>query len=494
MALFRKKPPIDDGSAPEAEADFIPQPDKAAKWFQHARTSADSFNFDYALSCYASGLRLDPTTMSAHVAMLEVAVRYVNNGGKPAPGKEIRSFEDGTPMGKFIAAEFEWMKDLKNPKVAIKTLDAAVKAKQIEYGNWIAPRVYTLIRGQKKHSKGQLMQAMQLFRAVGAWDESLSVGEMARELDPSDSDLDVELKNLTAQRAMDQGGYDAAVGEEGGFLQSVKDIEKQKELIEEESLSGGGTAEERNLERARHAYEENPLSPENINKYAQLIKKQATPEAEQKAYDLYMKGFEEIGEYRFRMYAGDIKIEALEWKIRRLDEKLEQNPDDVAAQSERDAAWSEILELKEGEYTERIKRYPTDRFRKYDLGAVLFELGKFGDAMEQFQASKDEPKLRVRAGHLLGKCFLSEQWYPEAIGEFEEALSAIDATEKERELALKYDLMLALLESAREDSSLEAAKQAKEICSEIARKNIAYRDIRIKRKEVDEVIKGFTPG
>ena len=37
-------------------------------------------------------------------------------------------------------------------------------------------------------------------------------------------------------------------------------------------------------------------------------------------------------------------------------------------------------------------------------------------------------------------------------------------------------------------ASLEMAQRAKSICSEIARTNIAYRDIRDRRREVDEVI------
>jgi histone H3/H4 len=57
---------------------------------------------------------------------------------------------------------------------------------------------------------------------------------------------------------------------------------------------------------------------------------------------------------------------------------------------------------------------------------------------------------------------------------------------------VRYDLMLALLEAAREENSLEIARKAKTICSEIARKDITYRDIRTKRREVDELIKSIS--
>ena len=78
--------------------------------------------------------------------------------------------------------------------------------------------------------------------------------------------------------------------------------------------------------------------------------------------------------------------------------------------------------------------------------------------------------------------------------DFQSAADAIDVTERDRELPIKYDLMLALIEASREEGDTEMAKMAKSICSEIARKDITYRDIRLKRKEVDEVIKELTGG
>jgi hypothetical protein len=52
--------------------------------------------------------------------------------------------------------------------------------------------------------------------------------------------------------------------------------------------------------------------------------------------------------------------------------------------------------------------------------------------------------------------------------------------------------MVALLEAAREEEDVDLARQAKNICSDIARKDITYRDIRARRKEVDQLIKTLT--
>ncbi|MHC5023004.1 MAG: tetratricopeptide repeat protein [Planctomycetota bacterium] len=492
MALFRRKsgePPEDDNSGGKPEDDFSPQPDKARTWFEYARTAADSYNYEYALTCYANGIRLDPEPMSAHEAMFSVALQYCNSGGKPASSKEIRQIGDTHPVTKFAAAEFAWMKDIHKSSLAVKALEAAVKAEQLEYGNWIAPRVLNLLARAKKMSKSGLLQAKDLFTKVGAWNEAIRAGELAYQIDPTDNTLAAEIKDLAAQRAMDQGGYEAAAGKEGGFREFVRDADRQRELIEDEAITQSESAEERLLARARAEYENNPDVPDILGKYAQLLKKSGDPEAEQEAHRIYVQGFEKTGEYRFRMAAGDIRIDQQRRAIRALHTRLEESPADDGLQAQLDEARKALLRLQAEEYEERVQRYPTDRRLKYEHGLVLVDLERFDDAMAQFQAAKDEPKLRVAAGYHLGRCFAAEGWHREAIGEYKEALGSIEATEKELELTIRYDLMVSLMGEARVEKSIELAREALDICSSIARRDITFRDIRNRRKELDQLLK-----
>jgi len=471
---------------------FQPQPEKARRWFDHARTAADSTNFEYALSCYANGIRLDPETMSAHEAMLEAAVQYMNRGGKPASSREIRSIEDSHPVSKFAAAEFAWMKELTNASLALKTMEAAEKAAQGEYAHWIAPRVLNLLMRQKKLSKSMLMQAKDLFFAAGAWDQALAVAQKALQIDPSDNDLSHEIQDISAQRAMDQGGYEKAATQEGGFRAFVKDSEKQRELIESETIASNASIDQRNLERGRLAYEKAPTHPEAIAAYAQLLKKEGTPQAEELAHQIYMKGFADTAEYRFRMNAGDIRLDQARRKVELAIQRLEELPGDPTLQAELDEARKAAAELEHTEFNERVARYPTDRYLKVRLGEVEFSRGQFEDAMECFQQAKDEPKLKVRAQHMLGRCFAAESWHSEAIDEYKEAIAAIGPLEKDMELDIRYDLMVSLLAKAKVERSADLAREALDICSGIARKDITYRDIKSRRKEVDQLIRDLS--
>ncbi len=491
MAIFGwKKGSGDDkgggnGTATGGPGDFTPQPEKAQKWFNHARVYADSTNYEAALHAYANGIRLDPDTMSAHEAIWEVAIKYMNKGGKPATGKEIRELEDGHAVSKFAAAEFAWMKEILNLSLAIKTLESAVQAGQREYGKWVAPNVMKLVPKQKKVSKGQMVQLKDLFKQVEAWTEAIAALAKAKELDPRDGALDHEYKDLSAQRAMDQGGYDRAAGKEGGFRNFVKDSEKQRQLIEQESIVTSQSTDERNLARAKDAYEKTPSIPDVINQYAQLVKKQATPQAEQLAYEIYMKGYQDTGEYRFRMAAGDIRLE----QARRIFEALEAKGDAGAAEARKN-----YLDLEAQEFEERVAKYPTNRDMKIRLGEIELGRGNLDNAMAQLQAAKDEPKLRVRAGHLLARCFAAEGWHREAIDEFRDALQHLDGADKDRELSIRYDLMLSLIAEARKSRGVDLAREALDICSGIARKDITYRDIRTRRREIEDLQKELGGG
>ncbi len=489
MALrFTRKKPDDaeesnDGG--KQEQAFEAQPERARGWFEHGHKAADP---DYALTCFANGIRLDPSPMSAHEAMFAAAIKYT---GKPAAGKEIRKIDGSHPVEKFAAAEFAWMKDLNSAPLAVKFLEASVKARQwaAEVGRWHCPRILAVLRRQKKPSKTMFLAAKDLFPELTAWDEALAAGMDALTLDPGDVNLENELKDISAQRAMDQGRYEEAAGEEGGFRKFVKDPEKQRELGEAGSIAGGLDVAGRNIERARKEYEQSPEVPDVINQYAQLLRALATPETLDQAYAIFMKGHTVTGQYRFRASAGDIRVSQARAKVTALQDKLDQPGSNSELQAEIDAARSELLDLQHTEYTARIKEYPTDRLIKQQLGEVLFELGKFDDAMQCFQEAKDDPKLRVRATHMLGRSFAAETWHDDAIKEFKEALERVEPGDKETELSVRYNLMVSLMEFARDEKSLESAREALEICSSIVRKDITYRDIRACRSQVGELIK-----
>jgi len=469
---------------------FVAQPDKARKFFDHGRTMAQTGNYEYALMLYAKGFRLDPSVMSAHEEFYKVAVSFFQQGGKPAGRDNLKEIDGPGPIDKFAAAEYAWARDILSMDTAFRLLEATAKAGQFEFGAWLAPKALDILRKQKKQSKSMWVKADALFQSVEAWQEAFACVEEAIRLDPSDTQLASALKEITARNALKKGGYDKAETQQaGGFRSAIRDVAKQQQLQEANAIVASEETEARMLERARKDFEDNPMSPEAAQKLGVLLRKQATPESEDEAVTVFLSAYERLNEYRFKMMAGEIRINQLRRKFNAVLKKCETNPDDAAAKAEHDELRKQLLDLEGRELREKQRNYPTDRSIKAELGRIEFELGNYEDAMAAFQACKDEAKLRIMSTHMLGKCFAAEGWHGEAIGEFREALQSLGLGEADRELPIKYDLMLSLIELAKSEKNGNHAREAAEICSAIVRRDISYRDIRSKRKEIDTLMK-----
>jgi tetratricopeptide (TPR) repeat protein len=239
---FGKKKPTDQpqqdasapaGGQPAVEGAFIPQPDKARKFFDHARTIAQTGNYEYALMLYAKGFRFDPNGLPRHEEFYKLAVSFYQSGGKPAGREEIRELEGPGPIDKFVQAEYVWSRDVLNMDAAFKMLETAAKAGQVEFGGWIAPKLLDLLRKQKKQSKSMWIKAKTLFTNVEAYAEAFACVEEAVRVDPTDTQLSADLKELTARHALKQGGYDKATGGGGNFNSMVKDGTRQQQLQEQ---------------------------------------------------------------------------------------------------------------------------------------------------------------------------------------------------------------------------------------------------------------------
>ena len=494
MALFGKKKSGDPEKSAELEAvTFVAQPEKATKWFTHARTMADGSNFETALVYYASGLRFDPANEDALQAMLQVGIKHAQQGGKKLPSKTTRSLEGPEPIDKMILSLTQWLGDIQNTTAAIKALEGMVKSEQSATGKFFASHVLGIVSRGKKPTKQQFVSIKDACRALESWDIALAAGQAAMALDPADGGLDHEIKDLSAQRAMAAGGYEEAAGKEGGFRQFVKDIDKHRELEEEESLAGVGGGSERVLERAREAFREAPDVAENVNRYGTLLRRDGSSHSLKTAEQVYLKGYKTTSEYRFRMIAGDIRIQRFKDRIRTVREEINAAPESSQPLPQRlEKLEQDLLEFEATEYSERAEKYPTDRRIRFHLGEVAMRQHDTETAMGCFQKAKDEPRLRAAAGHLLGRCFATEGWHSEAADEYRDVLSKIDATESDRELEIRYDLMVSLIEIGRRDESSEHAREALDICSGIARQDITYRDIRQKRREIDELVKSLS--
>ncbi len=493
----------DDGSGGDGPKPGVPpyeiHADKAAAWFRQAQTAADTRNYEYAITCYLTGVKFDPTSLEIHKTLFDLASMYRSSGGKSASGREVRELlGDKRPIDRFAAAELEWLKNATDPQLALKFMDIAAELGLNEVGEWVGgiglnAAMSATGAGSPKARKSALVDFMERFEALGKFALAVKCGEGALAIDRNDAPLAGRVRNLSAKATMNQGRYEENVGQEGSFRGSIRDLEGQKALNDEDSLSVTEEAAQRRVDRTRAEFEANPNDGNVILKYADMLRKEGSEKNEIEAMKVLIGGFKSLKEYRFKLLADDIKMSI---NRRRLRTKRENATaaGDAAKLAEVEKNEQMVFQDEISIFEERCKAYPTDLNWKYQLGTRLFEAGRFHDAIPMLQEAQQDPRVRPRALHMIGICFLKEGWFDEAVESLRQAVDLYEIKDDENHLSMRYDLLTALEQYAREHKDLAAAEEAGKIASGIAMKQLTYRDIKARRDALRELVKQLRGG
>jgi len=492
LTIFGKKNEAQSSSVSKRD------PRKAKRFFDHARTVADSRNYDYAIDCYIDGLRNDPDNMTVHEALREVALKRKAAGGKPA--KLTDKFKKGgkDPIDRLLHTEMLSSKDPLNISLLADVMTRAVEAGEAEpdlnlpeLAYWVGVIVLEANQISKHPNKSLYIQTRDLFARLRAFAKAVEAGTLALHLDPENTSLLQDLKNLEAERIMQESGFDEAGSEKGDFRSFIKDAKKQKQLEYEDAITKTKSGIEEALERCRTEYEQDPQDLDRLRKLVSALTQKESDEAEEEAVTLLKKALDQTGQYRFKIAIGDIRIKQFNRRLRMLQAHLKKNPDDTETPTKIKALLRRKLRFEFDEYTERIKNRPTDLSLRFELGRRLFALEKYDEAIGAFQQAKGDPKHRVVSMDFLGRCYMAQGWFEEAVDTLSQGVEAYPITDDPLAMELRYRLMLSLKQLAIQNKSADQAKEAQKIASQILQTDINFRDIRrqidVIRKLVDEM-------
>ena len=474
-------------------ADNTPDPRKARKFFDYARTVSDARNYDYAIVCWVNGLKHDPENMDAHEKLREVALRRMVAGGKAAGMRAKKNMPSGrTAADKMLAAEFLWAHDPLSATHAMNTMAAAAKAELFEVAYWVAGfALEANDTAAKGPNKAVYLKIKDVCSQMKAWDKAVEAQRRLVMMAPNDMPMLQELKQLEAEATVSQGGY----GEEGtSFRRAIKDADKQKALEEQDAIAATDTQVDSNIERSRAEYEDNSESVDLLNKLVRALLAKQSAEAENEALSLLEAFYEKTGMYQVKMQVGDIKMKQYARRLRALRKKYEEAHVEATRQKLQEdyqALRQEQLAFELAEFEERVKNYPTKMDFRFHLGLRQFARGDVDQAIASFQEAKSDPKNRAQAMRYLGEAFFRKHWYDEANDTFNEALKAHPTPDDRLGLDLRYFKMMALEAKARRERNLHVAAEALKVASQIAQTDYNFRDVRqhieVLRKLADEM-------
>jgi tetratricopeptide (TPR) repeat protein len=475
------------GGAPEEGPSS--SPDKAAVFFDRAKTVQEATNYEYAMTLWLQGLRQEPTSMRGLEGFWSSAVSFMNeSGGKPPSRETLREFGGRSDVEKYLEALLQWGIKQLDALLAVRAAEAAAKLNMPEPVYWIGNRAMHVAAVEKKPRKDLFIKLMEIFGKVGAFDKAVESGGAALKLDPTDGKLSAEVRNLAAQATMNKGGYEQS-GQAGGFRANIKDLERQRQLEEGERIVKTEEVVDRLLREAKADYEARPDDLAAVSKYLERLRERGRPEDEKTARELAMRTFESTKQFRFRQIYGELRLKLAARNVNDIYKaKADKNPQDPQAQAEYRQARIKFAEMEIEELKLQVEAYPTNLGLKYQLGRRDFELANYDDAIGLFQESQKDAKHRLDSLYYIGLAFQKKDWIDEAIHSFRQALELHKTHNDEMGTSLRYALMTALETKGGIDRDLALAEEADKLASSIAIQQINYRDIRARREAIKKLI------
>lgn len=489
MALFGKKKTSDEeaqdsGRQPEPVA-FSPE--KAQKFFDHAKTVGETGNFEYAMQLWLGGLKHDPSSMYGLESFLNAAVNF-----KGKPGRDLlRSVDGKSDADRYVQSVLAWGLKIADPSLVVKAVEAAAKLGLGEQTYYLGEKGMALVRGKPK--KDLYVRLMEAFSTVGAYDLAVAAGDAAVQIDPSDGQLASRVKNMSARSTMSRGGFDET-GKEGGFRRNIRDADRQRQLEEAERIVKTEETVDRLIAEAEAEYQRRPEDLPTIQTLAKRLLERGRPEDEDRALRLLMKAYEDTKQFRLRQEAGKIRMRKARRALATYRDRAAQNPDDAQAQQDFKDAQKKFVGMEISELKLAVENYPTDLSLKFELGKRYAEMGENDEAIALLQEAKADARYRAQALAMLGSAFRGMDWCDEAIATYRQALEGGTNIQEELRQELRYGLMSALGAKAEQDRDLAAAEEAEKLASSIAIENFSYRDIRQRREELKKLVQSLRQG
>jgi tetratricopeptide (TPR) repeat protein len=270
---------------------------------------------------------------------------------------------------------------------------------------------------------------------------------------PGDTELSQALKNISARKTMEKGGYDALAEGKGSYRDILKDADEAKKLEQENRQV---KAEDTAANLIKEYETRLQTEPNNLKVMRNLADLYVQKKDFARALDVYGKiKATDIG-------AADASLDKAiaDATARKFDyglEQLDSTAPDYTEKAAKIQVDKQAYQLSECQ--KRVERFPTDLGIRFELGQLYFQMGRISEAIAEFQKSQTNPHRKVRSMNFLGQCYARRNMNELAVRTFESALKEKPIWDDEKK-ELAYNLGSVLEKMGKK---AEAMKQYEEI-------------------------------
>jgi tetratricopeptide (TPR) repeat protein len=279
---------------------------------------------------------------------------------------------------------------------------------------------------------------------------------------PSDGEINSKLKDLSARKTLDEGGYGALADGKGSYRDVLRNKAEAVSLEQEKRQVKTDDAAESLIKDWESRLKAEPNNMKMLRNLAET--------------HLQRKEFDKALVYYDRMVAADggndsaLMKQVADVKVKKFDfavSQLDTTAPDYAERAAQLKAERQAFQLEECKA--RAERYPTDLLIQFELGQLYFEGGKITEAMQAFQKSERNPNKRIQSITFLAKCMEKRNMFDMAARRLTEVVKE-KLTFDEEKKDLVYTLGCIYQKMNKKDESIEQFKLIFEV-------DMGYKDV-----------------
>jgi tetratricopeptide (TPR) repeat protein len=437
--------------------------------FQKGSDALQRENYDYAIDLFNQVLVKEPAFFDGRKALRTAQIKKTGGGG--GFFKKVLSSASSSPL----VAKGQ-MALRKNPAEAIAVAEQILNhdpqssaghrlvveaARAMEMPRTVALSLEVLARNSPKDKA----VAIEFANALGDIGDGARGEKFLSEFLNStsyDNEVVQALKDLSARKTLGEKGYQSVATGQGSYRDILKDKKEAVSLEQEKRVEKGD-----NNERLIQEWDARlKTEPNNLKLLRNIAETYTTMKQYDRALEYYerAKGTETgsndptldgaIAEIRKKQF--DLQIEQVDKAAPDYNDKVNQLKSDK-------------LNYQMTECQKRVEKYPTDLVIRFEMGALYFQAGKIGEAIQEFQKAQNNPNKRLAAMNYLAQCFAKRKMYDMSAKKFQEAIKEKPVFDDEKK-ELIYNLGSVFESMEKKEDAIEQFKQIYEV-------DASYRDV-----------------
>jgi tetratricopeptide (TPR) repeat protein len=419
-------------------------------------------NFDYAIDLFNQVLTREPGLYEVRKSLRTAQLKKAGDGGGLM--KKLWSKTSSQPL---VAKGELTLRS--NPAEALQVAEQilngdptnsgahrlVVKASHaLEFPRTAAMSLEALFRNSPKDKEIAIEYANALAEIGEPKRGERILAELYR-ANPTDNDLSQALKDLSARKTMDEGGYDSLADGSGSYRDILKNEAEAKSLEQQNRVEKSEDVTERLIREYEGRVKTEPNNMKLVRSLAELYAQKKDFTRALSYYD-QLKASDLGNDATLDKAITDTIAKKIDYQVSQLDK----NAADYAEQVAKLQGEKQQYQLEECK--KRVERFPTDLQIRFEMGQLYFQAGKYTEAMAEFQKAQNNPHRRVASMNYLAQCFAQKKMYDLAARRFQEAMKEKPVFDDEKK-ELVYNLAGVLEKLGKKEEAFEQLKLIYEV-------------------------------